>query len=283
MTTYAMVVDVTRCTGCHNCFLACRDEHVGNDHRPIAAAQPEGGQTWLELLEHERGKFPRVRVDYVPLPCQQCRDAPCVTSAAGGAVYRRPDGIVVIDPDRAKGHPEIVASCPYRVIHWNAAEEIAQKCTFCAHLLDQGWDEPRCVEACPTEALVFGDADDPTSKVSQILKSKATEALHAEFGLTPAVRYHGLPQRFVSGEIAFADRLNDPAVNVRLSLRNGTNAHECLTDPYGDFVFEGLEAGASYVLHILAPGYGAREIGIGAHHDVDLGTILLEPNGVGAA
>ena len=281
MTTYGMLIDIDRCTGCYNCFLACRDEHAGNDYRPIAAPQPEGGHKWIDVLEHERGKLPRVRVDYVPLPCQQCRSATCVSQAPDGAVYRRADGIVLIDPERAKGHPEIVASCPYRVISWNAAENVAQKCTFCAHLLDAGWKEPRCVEACPTEALVFGDLDDPASRISQLLKSKLTEELHPEFGLTPSVRYVRLPKRFVSGEIAFADRMSEPAVGVRVSLHNGTNSHDGVTDLYGEFAFNGLDADASYRLSIAAPGYRSREIDIGARKDVDLGTVVLEPASAG--
>ncbi len=281
MTTYGMLIDIDRCTGCYNCFLACRDEHAGNDYRPIAAPQPEGGHKWIDVLEHERGKLPRVRVDYVPLPCQQCKSATCVSQAPDGAVYRRADGIVLIDPEKAKGHPEIVASCPYRVISWNAAENVAQKCTFCAHLLDAGRKEPRCVEACPTEALVFGDLDDPASRISQLLKSKLTEELHPEFGLMPSVRYVRLPKRFVSGEVAFADRMSEPAVGVRVSLHTGTNSHDGVTDLYGDFAFSGLDAGVSYRLCIAAQGYRRREIDIGARKDVDLGTIVLEPVSAG--
>ncbi len=281
MTTYGMVIDVSRCTGCYNCFLACRDEHVGNDHRPIAAPQPESGHKWITVLEHERGKFPRVRVDYVALPCQQCKDATCLSRAPNGALYRRDDGIILIDPDKAKGHPEIVSCCPFQAIYWNAAEGVAQKCTFCAHLLDQGWKEPRCVEACPTEALVFGDLDDPTSRISQLLKGRATEELHPQFNAKPAVRYLGLPKRFVSGEIAFADRMSEPAAGVCVSLHDGANSLDGVTDAYGDFAFEALEAGASYVLRICAPGYRPREIAVGAHHDMDLGAIVLEPASAG--
>ena len=281
MTTYGMLIDIDRCTGCYNCVLACRDEHAGNDYRPIAAPQPGSGHKWIDLREHERGKFPRVRIDHVPALCQQCRDAPCTSAAPEGAVYRRKDGIVVIDPNKAKGCSEIVASCPHRVIFWNEAENVAQKCTFCAHLLDQGRAEPRCVEACPTEALVFGDLDDPDSRISRLLKSQQTEELHPEFGLRPSVRYLGLPKRFVSGEIAFADRRAEPAAGVRVSLHDGTKSREDMTDTYGDFAFEALEADAGYLLRIAAPGYRPRQIDIGARKDVDLGTIVLEPVSAG--
>lgn len=276
MTTFGMVIDISRCTGCYNCFLACRDEHAGNDHRPIAAPQPDSGHRWIDVQEHERGKFPRVRVDYVPLPCQQCKDAPCLSRAPEGTLYRRADGIVVIDPEKAKGHPEIVLSCPYRAIYWNPAENVAQKCTFCAHLLDQGWKEPRCVEACPTEALVFGDLDDPASKIAQLIKAKGAEELHPEFGVKPSVHYIGLPKRFVSGELAFADRMDEAAAGVRVSLRNGAKAQDVTSDAYGDFSFDGLEPGVAYVLHVAVPGYRPRTVEIGTRSDVDLGTIVLE-------
>ena len=74
------------------------------------------------------------------------------------------------------------SSCPYRVIFWNEAANIPQKCTFCAHLLDDGWSEPRCVEACPTEALVFGDLDDPESAVSKAMKSRGSHAPRVQAG-----------------------------------------------------------------------------------------------------
>ena len=83
MTRYGMVIDVGRCIGCYNCFLACRDEHAGNDHRPVAAAQPDAGHKWIEVRAHERGSFPKVKVSYVPVPCQHCAEAPCIGASDG--------------------------------------------------------------------------------------------------------------------------------------------------------------------------------------------------------
>ena len=220
MTTYGMVIDVDRCNGCFLCFLACRDEHVGNDHKPVSLAQPETGQKWIDVHEHERGALPRVKVDYVPVPCMQCADAPCMSAATGGAVSRRADGIVVIDPDKAAGQRDIVSACPYRVVFWNEAANTAQKCTFCAHLLDDGWSEPRCVEACPTQALVFGDLTDPNSDISKLRAARPVEELRPEFSTRPSVGYLGLPRRFVTGEIAFADTPQLPAEGVSVVLQH---------------------------------------------------------------
>jgi Fe-S-cluster-containing dehydrogenase component len=57
------------------------------------------------------------------------------------------------DTDKAKGQKDIVKSCPYGTIWWNEEQNLPQKCTLCAHLLDEGWEKPRCVQACPTGAL----------------------------------------------------------------------------------------------------------------------------------
>jgi len=106
-----------------------------------------------------------------------------VRAVSDGSTYERDDGIVLIDPAKASGKKSLVSRCPYRVIYWNEAEQVAQKCTLCAHLLDKGWKEPRCVEACPTGALVFGDLDDPDSLASNLLASTATAPLHPEYGM----------------------------------------------------------------------------------------------------
>ena len=202
MAKYAMVIDLTRCNGCYNCFLACKDEHCGNDHLPHAAAQPYAGQSWMRVIEKERGKYPKVKVSYTTVTCMHCKDAPCIQASADDAVYARADGIVIIDPEKALGQKGILSACPHRVIYWNDEKNIPQKCTFCAHLLDKGWKQPRCVEACPTEALIFGDLQDPGSKISKAIASEKLEDLHPEYGLKTSVHYIGLPKRFVAGTVA---------------------------------------------------------------------------------
>ena len=193
MARYGMLINIDKCNGCYNCFLACKDEFAGNDYLPISAAQPGEGKSWMRVTEKERGSVPKVKVDYIPLPCLHCADAPCVNKSTDKSVYRRPDGIVLIDPEKAKGKKEILASCPHRVIYWNEEKSLPQKCTFCAHLLDMGWKEPRCVEACPDEALVFGDLDDPASEISRLIAASKTEELNPGFALKPSVRYIDLP------------------------------------------------------------------------------------------
>jgi len=275
MTKYGMVIDITRCNGCYNCALACKDEYCGNEHPPYSAAQPLTGHFWMQLIEKERGRYPKVKVAYIAVPCLQCQDAACLRAAADGAVYRRPDGIIIIDPEKAVGRKEIASACPYRVIYWNEEKNIPQKCTFCAHLLDQGWKEPRCVEACPTGALVFGDLDDPNSQISRLIASQQVAELHPEYGLKPKVYYIGLPRRFIAGTVIFEDRDDECAGNVTVTLYGATIREAVKTDNYGDFEFEGLQPETEYSLRIEHAGYTPKELHVTTKTDVYLGEIAL--------
>lgn len=274
MARYGMVIDIARCSGCYNCFLACKDEHCGQDYPGYAAAQPMTGQFWMNIIEKERGQYPKVKLADIPVPCMHCEDAPCVKSAKGGAVYSRPDGIVIIDPAKAEGQKQIVSSCPYGVIYWNGEKNLPQKCTLCAHLLDAGWKEPRCVEMCPTGALAFGDLDDPASEVSRLIASGAAESLHPEYGLKEKVVYIGLPKKFVAGTVVLGDTdecAKDATVILTGSGRNMT----VTTDTFGDFEFEGLADDTEYFIKIEAKGYKPKEIPVKTTSDVYLGVIKL--------
>ncbi len=155
------VVDLSICNGCYTCQFACKDEHCGNDWTPIAKPQPEIGQFWMKLTERVRGTVPKVKVAYRPHFCMHCDDAPCMEACpVEGAIYKREDGLVIIDPEKCTGCRNCMDACPYGVIYFNEGLNIAQKCTGCAHLLDDGWAEPRCVDACPTLALRLLDEDD---------------------------------------------------------------------------------------------------------------------------
>src|SRR5665648_646030 len=159
MARWHLVIDVDLCEDCNNCFLACKDEHVDNAWPGYAAPQPRHGQRWIDILRKERGRYPLVDAVYLPVPCMHCDDAPCV-AAGEGAVRKCEDGIVLIDPVRTKGMRDLPASCPYGVIWWDEERELPQKCTLCAHLLDQGWHDTRCTQVCPTGALRLVDASD---------------------------------------------------------------------------------------------------------------------------
>jgi Fe-S-cluster-containing dehydrogenase component len=271
---YGMVIDITRCNGCHNCFLACRDEHCGNDYPPYAASQPNTGHFWMRVIEKERGRYPKVKVAYTAVPCMHCEDASCVKAAKEGEIYKRPDGIVIIDPEKSKGRKDLVSSCPYRVIYWNEEKQIPQKCTFCAHLLDRGWKEPRCVEACPNGTLTFGDLDTPNSEVAKRMASGKVEVLHPEYGLKEKVVYIGSPKRFIAGAIVLGDT-DECAEAAKVTLQGKGEKRVVKADNYGDFEFDGLSADKGYTVKVEQRGYKPYETEVKTKTDVYLGDILL--------
>lgn len=274
MTRYGMVIRTDRCNGCYDCVIACKDEFVGNEYPPYSAAQPDTGQFWMRMDERERGQYPYVvKVAYTPVSCMGCKDAPCVKAATGGAVYAQRDGIVIIDPVKAKGQRQLVGACPYGVIFWNEKQDIAQKCTFCAHRVEKGM-VPRCVESCPTDAIFFGDLDDPTSEVSKLVSSGKTEILKPELGLDTAVRYVGLPKTFIAGSVYLTDN-DECAADAQVTVAEGGEARTTKTNNYGDFEIDKLLPGKTYTLTIERSGYATITQAIKLEGDTYLGDIAL--------
>jgi Fe-S-cluster-containing dehydrogenase component len=266
-----MVIDVTRCDGCYNCFIACKDEHAEIAHPGYTVAQPMTGQHWMKIIGVERGRYPRVKQDYIPQPCMQC-EVPQCANESGEAINQREDGIVMIDTEKAVGDRELASRCPYRRIYWNDQEQVGQKCTFCAHLLDAGWKEPRCVEACPTGTLIFGDLDDPDSPVSKVWDQ--AEPMHPEYAMGDRVRYIGLPMNFIAGAVVFGD-IDECAKGVTVTLEGNGQTVTMVTDAFGDFEFEGLPATTDYTVTVAAPGYASQQHAVRTHASVYLGDIIL--------
>jgi len=267
----ALVININKCNGCYNCQLACKDEHVANDWSPIAKPQPDTGHFWYKITETVQGTVPKVRVGYMHEICQHCDNAPCMASCNNNAIYKREDGIVIIDPEKCRGSRTCMDACPYGVIYYNSTFNIAQKCTFCAHLLDNGWDEPRCVHACPTAALSFGDEADLQELIAE------AEQLHPELETGPNVYYIALPnKKFIAGEVY------DPAIDecligatVTLIDANGAEVATQTTDEFGDFWFERQIPG-QYSLRVEMGGYKVKSIeAVDATEDINVGGIEL--------
>jgi Fe-S-cluster-containing dehydrogenase component len=224
----------------------------------------------MKVNFEEKGTIPKVRVAYQPVLCMHCDNAPCITACpVEDAIYRREDGLVVIDPKKCNGCRNCVHACPYNAIYYNDNLHIAQKCTGCAHLLDRGWKEPRCADACPSEALKLIDE----SELSKI-KDKM-EVFHPEYGTKPRVYYLNLPKKFVAGTVydPITKRIVEGAT-CSLMDENGAS-FTATTDGFGDFWFEDLEVGI-YSLKIEAEKYPPKTINkISTEKDVNLGDIAL--------
>jgi Fe-S-cluster-containing dehydrogenase component len=271
-----MAIDLNKCIGCYNCQVACKDEHVYNSFPPIAAEQPNFGHFWLSIEEREQVWDPsHIKVTYIPKPCQHCDDAPCAKAAKDGAVYKRTDGIVIIDPEKAVGQKDLVSSCPYGSIYLNEEKGLPQKCTFCAHLVDDKWQEPRCAQSCPMSCIYFGDVEDPESGIYQFLAANQAEAFHPEYGTKPNVYYVGLPKPHLSGTVRLAEG-NECAADVTVTLTCPDGGKRTtVTDFFGDFKFRDAPQGACQISCELA-GYGQQSSAIVLDKEITfLGEIQL--------
>jgi len=179
MTRYAFLIDQTKCIGCHACTVACKMEN----NVPLGVFR-----TWVKYIE--RGEFPQVRRFYTVLRCNHCDEAPCVEICPTSALYKRLDGIVDFDNSRCIGCKACMQACPYDALYIDPENGTAAKCHFCAHRIDVGL-EPACVIVCPTQAIMWGDLDDPNSSVSKTLRNNPSVVRKPEQKTKPKLFYVG--------------------------------------------------------------------------------------------
>ena len=243
MKKWNLIVDVAECTNCNNCFIASKDEYIGNEIKGYSAPQPLHGHKWINILKKERGRYPRADVTYLPTLCNHCDDAPCMKQG-GGAIKKRDDGIVIIDPEKAVNRKDIVESCPYGAIWWNEEYRLPQAWIFDAHLLDRGWDKPRCVQSCPTAALKAVKITD--EEMTSMVKQEKLETLLPELNTKPRVFYKNLHlynKLFVAGEMLVSlDGVIDCAAAVQVELYAQENRLASTeTDEFGEYKIDGLD------------------------------------------
>ncbi len=211
---FAYALNLSVCIGCRKCAEAC---HIENNH------DRKTNNSYIRVFEMEAGGIdfekgdatydhavPRDGKYYMPVQCQQCENAPCVTARPIEATWQEPDGIVVVDYNWCIGCRYCEAACPYHARRFNwekpeiPAEEInpdqgylsnrirpqgvMEKCTFCLHRTREG-KMPACLEACPTGARVFGNVLDPDSEIRWVIENKRTFVLKEELGTKPRFFY----------------------------------------------------------------------------------------------
>ena len=226
---WGMSIDTDKCIGCQACVVACESENNipineeahFNQRRPIQ---------WIRIERYWEGEFPNVKARFIPILCQHCGNAPCEPVCPVFATYHNPDGLNVQVYNRCIGTRFCANNCPYHVRFFNFWEPawpeslknqlnpdvtvrsrgIMEKCTFCIQRIrrttmdadrdgreiDDGARElnPACVNACPTDTLVFGDLNDPNSKVARLRKKELGEegrgyGLLEKLGTEPNVTY----------------------------------------------------------------------------------------------
>ena len=279
MAKWNLIIDVAECTNCNNCTLASMDEYVGNDFPGYAAPMPKHGHRWIDIVQKERGQIPMIDIAYVPTLCNHCDDAPCMKAARDGAITKRDDGIVLIDPVKAKGQKQLVEACPYGHIWWNEELGIPQAWPFDAHLLDQGWQQTRGQQSCPTGAMRAVKVED--DEMARLARDEGLEVMRPELGTKPRVYYRNLWRYttcFIGGSLSSASGGRVDCVEgatVRL-VKDGAAVAELVSDNFGDFKFDRLTEGSGrYQVEITAAGRPQKTVEAELGESVFLGEIRL--------
>jgi Fe-S-cluster-containing dehydrogenase component len=273
------IIDIAKCRDCHNCSISCNGEHEGNDWPGYTVSQPKHGHVWMEVIRTERGQFPVVDVAYRPTPCMQCQEAPCVM-ASGGAISRRPDGIVIIDVEKALGRKDLIAACPYGSIYWNAERAVPQKCTLCAHLLDDGYQQPRCVQSCFTGALRVEHLEE--TQMARLVQAEGLAQIHPEWGTRPNTYYKNLfrfDKVFIAGSAALrVGDFVDCAKGAKARLFRGQELlAEVMTDACGDFKFDQLEEDSGvYAIEVSLDGDRSGRVLVELGKSRNVGIVLID-------
>ena len=279
MSKWNLIVDVDNCTNCNACLLACSDEYYGNEFPGYAAEMPKHGHKWINIKQKVRGTAPEIDVAYLPVMCQHCDNAPCIAASENGAVSKRADGIVIIDPEKAKGQKQLVEACAYDAVYWNDDKQLPQHWIFDAHLLDQGWKEPRAAQVCSTQAIRAVKVDD--AEMLKIAEREGLEHLHPEYEAKPRVWYKNLHQyttSFVAGSVeAEKEGVIDCVEGAKVELlQNEQSIAMTSSDNYGDFKFDRLEENSGkYQIKISGDGFDAKVIDIELGESTYLGAVSL--------
>ena len=278
MKKWNMIIDVAECTNCNLCTLAAMDEYVGNEWPGYSAPMPKHGHKWINILQKERGQMPMIDIAYAPTMCNHCDDAPCIKAAPKGAVNKRRDGIVLIDPVKAKGQRQIVDACPYGHIWWNEELQLPQAWTFDAHLIDQGWQQTRGQQSCPTGAMRAVKVED--EEMAQLAREQGLEVMRPELNTKPRVYYRNLwryAKCFIGGSVAeekngVVDCVEGASVQL---VKDGASVALTTTDNYGDLKFDKLDENSGrYSVQIFSSGRTKTvEADLGV--SVNLGDIML--------
>jgi Fe-S-cluster-containing dehydrogenase component len=246
MSKWNLVVKVGQCENCQNCVIAARDEHVGNDFPGYAAPASTNAESVVRILRRIQGDAHMVETTYLPVMCNHCDDAPCMR-VGGDAIRKRADGIVIIDPEKARGRKDIVKSCPYNAIVWNEELQLPQTWIFDAHLLDQGWPRPRCQQSCPTDVFETVKLDD--AAMAEKARREGLKVLRPNLGTKPRVWYSDMERWetcFIGGSVSaqmgeVVECLTDAVVALYVGNQK---IGETVSDGFGDFRFGGLAKGS---------------------------------------
>lgn len=230
---YGMLIDLRKCVGCEACTVACKAE---NDV-PL-------GYFRTRVQVQTQGTFPKVTRAFIPTLCNHCENPACVDVCPTGASFKRTeDGIVMINQDDCIGCRYCVSACPYGQRHMDTERAVADKCTFCAHRVDQGI-VPSCVNTCVTACRFFGDLNDPESEISKAMK------------LPGVVRIEGTNMAYI-----LPDNFKRDSVPSDYATPSPVGAWQNIIQPAGKVLLGGAAAAIAVSIAANAMGKGGSKEG----------------------
>ena len=198
---WGILINTNNCNDCNDCVTACQQENgwgIGSEDEKYSNTDQKA--QWIRTVKVTNPETGYAKT--LPMMCQHCEHPPCVDVCPTGASYKRVDGIVLVDKHICIGCRYCMMACPYKArsfIHEKLSDQrsyaprgmgTVESCTMCVHRVDDGKD-PACVEAC-SSSMIFGDLNDPESRISQELKRYGGTQIRADLRLNPGVRYQGL-------------------------------------------------------------------------------------------
>ncbi len=197
---YSMGINVDQCIGCARCMVACKEENDVPKDVPFYRTWVEryyiktDGEVIVQNITSPPAHVEEkelLRSFFVPKLCNHCENAPCVQVCPVGATFMTEDGVVVVDEDRCIGCRYCVQACPYGARYIHPEKNVVDKCNFCYHRITKRLN-PACVEACPTQARVFGDIKLGASPLTRLKRMFKTHVLKPGLNTRPKVYYANL-------------------------------------------------------------------------------------------
>lgn len=181
--TWAILTDVTKCIGCEECVKACQEARGLPQERPwpwVKKISDLSSSRWTNLVDlvDDNGSH------FVRRQCRHCLEPECVSVCLVGALQKTDEGPVIYDPDICIGCRYCMIACPWEIprYSWEDTVPYIQKCDMCYERIKDGAAAPACVEACPTEATIFGDRDELLAEAQRRLAAEPNKYVPKVWG-----------------------------------------------------------------------------------------------------